>query len=119
MQESADFSSRATQKGAEIERRGAYGFESMMAMLAHMSRMSRTAYITKFKRITGEPPARFLRRYRAEAAVRMLAEGGKTLSEIAETVGFFDASHLSKAVKDVTGSAASDVRRKKDAAPIP
>jgi len=31
VQESADFSSRVTQKGAEIDRREARGFESLMA----------------------------------------------------------------------------------------
>ena len=33
VQESADFSNRVTQKGAEIDRREAHGFESRLVML--------------------------------------------------------------------------------------
>lgn len=64
--------------------------------LAKMSRMSRTAYIEKFKRVTGMPPARFIRKNRFETAKRLLRESSMTEAEIATEVGFADASHLIK-----------------------
>ena len=67
--------------------------------LARMARMSRTAYIQRFKRVTGRPPKRFLTEYRISVAQKLLAEGGQTEAEIAHLVGCYDTSHLIKMMK--------------------
>lgn len=64
--------------------------------LAKISRMSRTAYIDKFKRVTGFPPARFIRRHRVEVAKGMLLNSAMSEAEIASEVGLTDTSHLVK-----------------------
>lgn len=67
--------------------------------LARMARMSRTAYIQRFKRVTGLPPKKFLTEYRISVAQKMLADGGQTEAEIAHLVGCYDTSHLIKMMK--------------------
>ena len=67
--------------------------------LARMARMSRTAYIQRFKRVTGLPPKRFLTEYRISIAQKMLNEGEQTAAEIAHLVGCYDTSHLIKLLK--------------------
>ena len=63
-------------------------------MLSRIAQMSRTSYIARFKRVTGMPPARFQRQYRATVARQMLADGTMTEAEIAQAVGCYDTSHL-------------------------
>ena len=62
--------------------------------LARMAQMSRTAYIERFKRVTGMPPKQFLLKYREEVARQLLSEGTMTEAEVAHTVGCYDTSHL-------------------------
>ena len=64
--------------------------------LAKIARMSRTAYIEKFKRVTGIPPAKFIRKNKVEMAKRLLRESSLTESEIALEIGLTDTSHLVK-----------------------
>ena len=88
--------------------------------LSKMARMSRTAYINKFKRVTGYPPARFVRRYRVEMAKRMLSGSSMSEAEIALGVGCTDTSHLVKLFMAEIGKSPSvfrnEVRGKKQTA---
>lgn len=81
--------------------------------LAKIARMSRTAYIDKFKRVTGMPPARFIRRNKVEIAKRMLLESSMTEAEIASEVGLVDTSHLIKLFLSETGITPSAYRSAK------
>ena len=78
--------------------------------LAKIARMSRTAYIDKFKRVTGCPPARFIRKHRVEMAKRMLSGSSMSEAEIAVEVGCTDTSHLIKLFMAETGSSPSAYR---------
>lgn len=64
--------------------------------LSRIARMSRTAYIDKFKRVTGYPPATFIRKHRVQMAKLLLLEGSMTEAEIAAEIGCADTSHLIK-----------------------
>ncbi len=78
--------------------------------LAKIARMSRTAYIDKFKRVTGYPPARFIRRHRVEVAKGLLLNGAMPESEIASAVGCTDTSHLIKIFLSECGKPPSEYR---------
>lgn len=71
--------------------------------LARRARMSRTAYITKFKRVTGLPPAALQRQYRVSVAKQLLTDTPLTQTEIAQRVGFYDTSHFVRVFKAELG----------------
>ena len=79
--------------------------------LAHKARMSRTAYITKFKRVTGKPPAALQRQYRVSVAKQLLRDTELTQVEIGARVGFYDASHFIRAFKSETGMTPLEYRK--------
>ena len=81
--------------------------------LAKIARMSRTAYIDKFKRVTGVPPAKFIRKNKVEVAKRMLLESSMTEAEIASEVGLTDTSHLIKLFLSEAGMTPSAYRNSK------
>ncbi|MBR2460647.1 MAG: helix-turn-helix transcriptional regulator [Clostridia bacterium] len=62
--------------------------------LTRIARMSRTAYMVRFKRVTGVTPGKFQSNYRVELAKQMLSDTSAHISEIAADVGCFDASHF-------------------------
>lgn len=65
--------------------------------LSAIAGLSRTAYIEKFKRVTGMSPRQFILRQRINVAKRLLATTEKSVTKIADEVGFFDTSHFIKA----------------------
>jgi len=69
--------------------------------LARIAQMSRTAYIERFKRVTGLPPKQFLVQYRISVAKKLLADGVSSQAEVAQAVGCYDASHLARMLKRV------------------
>ena len=79
--------------------------------LIKMAKMSRTAYIEKFKRVTGKPPAGFVRSYRIQMAKHLLSESNLSESEIAAAVGLTDTSHLIKLFTAEMGITPSLYRR--------
>ena len=82
--------------------------------LSHRARMSRTAYITKFKRVTGLPPAALQRQYRISVAKQLLSETELSQTEIAARVGFYDASHFVRAFRAEMGMSPLEYRKKRD-----
>ena len=80
--------------------------------LARKARMSRTAYITNFKRVTGLPPATLQRQYRISVAKQLLADTELTQTEIAQRVGFYDTSHFIRVFKSETGITPLEYRKK-------
>jgi len=88
-----------------------YNSKLSIEKLSHTAHMSRTAYIEKFKRITGQPPAKFIKQHRFEVAIQLLNETSMTEAEIASAVGFSDTSHLVKVFIAKTGKTPSAFRR--------
>jgi AraC family transcriptional regulator len=56
-----------------------------------------------FRKFQGESPARYLMRVRIRAAMNKLANSEVPVSEVALLTGFFDQSHLTRALKQHTG----------------
>ncbi|MBR2473659.1 MAG: helix-turn-helix domain-containing protein [Clostridia bacterium] len=76
--------------------------------LAKIARMSRTSYISRFKRVTGMPPAIFQRNYRVSVAKQMLSDKTQTEAEIAQAVGCYDTSHFIRMFRAETSMTPSE-----------
>lgn len=81
--------------------------------LAKIAQMSRSAYITKFKRVTGQTPARLIRQYRVEMIKQLLMDTSLTEEEIAHTTGCVDVSHLIKLFLSEMGTTPSKYRKRR------
>ncbi len=71
--------------------------------LSSIARLSRTAYIERFKSITGISPRQFVLRQRISVAKRLLSTTEKSITKIADEVGFFDTSHFVKTFSSSCG----------------
>jgi AraC-like DNA-binding protein len=90
---------------------GHYSEAVTIDTLCRIAKMSRTAYLTKFKRVTGTTPASLQNAYRIEIAKSLLTETNAPVSEISATVGCYDTSHLIRLFKNKTGSTPSRFRK--------
>ena len=79
--------------------------------LCDMAKMSRTAYIEKFKSVCGTTPMEFLVRHRISVAEALLSESDISVSEIADRTGFYDASHFIRTFSKYNGITPSAFRR--------
>lgn len=77
--------------------------------LASLVHLSAYHFSRLFKQSTGLSPYQYLLRTRVKLARKLMNNGDVTLKEISERVGFYDASHFSRAFKRVTGVRAVDV----------
>lgn len=68
--------------------------------LAEKMGYSRSAFYRKFNSLTDLSPATFIRTKRLRQAAKWLAEGEKSISEIAYDLGFSDAGYFSRIFKD-------------------
>ncbi len=66
----------------------------------------------RFVELTGESPGRYQKRRRLEWACAAIYQGGSSLKGIADTLGFCDVFHFSKAFKQEIGFTPSDYRRR-------
>lgn len=82
-------------------------------VLSKRAQMSRNAYITRFKRVMGEPPARFIKLYKVEMLKQMLRGTALTEARIAQAVGCTDVSHMIKLFYSKTGITPSAYRKQK------
>ena len=64
--------------------------------LAKAAHMSRSSYIRYFKQFFSATPIEYLRNLRLAQAKKMLKEGKKTKSFVAQECGFYDSAHLLK-----------------------
>ena len=80
--------------------------------LAERMGFSRSAFYRKFSSLTDLSPAAFIRTKRLRRAAKWLAEGDKTVSEIAYDVGFSDAGYFSRVFKDEYKCSPSEFARK-------
>jgi len=79
--------------------------------LAKAAGLSRSAFCARFNELVGEPPYRYLTRWRIHRASELLQGGGLGLKQIAERVGFGDEAAFSKAFKRHVGMAPAAWRR--------
>ena len=80
--------------------------------LVKMARMSRTAYLAKFKRVTGTTPGKFVAERRVEVAKDLLSDPSRSLAKIAAEIGCFDTSHFIRLFLQHTGMTPSEYRAK-------
>lgn len=63
-------------------------YDLPVARIAAEAGLSRYHFIRQFAALFGETPHRFRRRHRLELAKRLLAEGGRTVTDVCMSVGF-------------------------------
>lgn len=76
--------------------------------MAEEMNMSRTSLHRKIKSITGFPPSELIRSIRLRKAARLIASRADSAAQIAQSVGFDDYSHFSKAFKKHFGVSPSN-----------
>jgi AraC-like DNA-binding protein len=79
--------------------------------LANHLALSRPAFAARFTALTGEPPLRYLLRWRMQTASRLLRSTHLSLAEIARQVGYNSEASFGKAFKRELGAAPGDYRR--------
>jgi AraC-like DNA-binding protein len=81
-----------------------------VASLADLAGMSRSVFAERFTRAFGEPPLRYLARWRIALAQELLETTDASISEIAFRVGYGSEPGFSRAFKAMTGFAPSSLR---------
>ena len=71
--------------------------------LARHAKMSTSAFAHAYPRLAGESPYRTVRRLKLEAAKRFLLQGGLSVKECAERLGFSSEFHFSRLFKRLEG----------------
>jgi len=80
--------------------------------LARDVAFSRSALAERFTQIVGQPPMRYLARWRMQLAARMLADGTAKVSAVAQDVGYDSEASFSRAFKKIVGVAPATWRGK-------
>jgi AraC-like DNA-binding protein len=79
--------------------------------LAEIARMSRSVFAERFTAAVGEPPLRYLSRWRLTISADLLRSGGLKVTEAAYRSGYASDAAFSRAFKAHFGYAPSEVRR--------
>lgn len=74
-----------------------------VASLAEELAMSRSAMAARFTDLVGEPPMRYLTRWRMQVALSALRDEGATVGELAARLGYRSEAAFSRAFKRFTG----------------
>lgn len=75
--------------------------------LASCSNLSPARFNTVFREAMGVPPMTYVRKLRMRHAMRLLRQGGVTVSEVAHALGYCDPFHFSRQFKVSTGMSPS------------
>jgi AraC family transcriptional regulator len=78
--------------------------------LAAVAGVSPTHFTRLFRRQTGEPPYRYVRKRRLDRAERLIVGTQLSLAAVAAAVGFSDQSHLSRVMRAERGLTPGQVR---------
>ena len=89
-----------------------YSEKISLAELAKTARLSRSAFIKRFKTITGMTPSDYIIKQRLDAAENMLINTGYSVADIAFKSGFYDSSHFSRSFSKSRGISPSEYREK-------
>jgi len=79
--------------------------------LATAAGMSRSPFAARFTALVGEPPLKYLTRWRMQLATRLLRGGDFTVAEVAERVGYDSEAAFSRAFKRWMGETAGAMRK--------
>jgi len=79
--------------------------------VAEAVRLSVSRFSGKFRCSVGEPPARYLRRYRVKRAQEMMLLTGESLATIAVDCGFADQPHFTRIFSRMVGVSPAAWRR--------
>ena len=82
-----------------------------MAQLAKVASLSISQFERRFRIVFEQTPSRFLIRYRLTRASQILMHSDNTVSEIAQTVGFYDHSHFTREFQKLFGMAPGRYRK--------
>jgi AraC-like DNA-binding protein len=82
-----------------------------VAALADEVHMSRSAFAARFAQLVGDPPLRYLRRWRIQKAIDLLQQRERRVSEVAVAVGYESDVAFSQAFKREVGHSPQDYRR--------
>lgn len=82
-----------------------------VAALAHDAAMSRSAFVARFTRLVGEPPMRYVTRWRMHLALDWLQADGAAVGEVAKRLGYQSEAAFSRAFKRFTGVSPGTIRR--------
>lgn len=89
-----------------------YGEPLTTAALAERADLSVPQFERRFRRAFDTSPHQYLLRVRIENAARLLAESDQTVSDIAQTCGFYDHAHLSRSFRKAMKTTPSAHRQK-------
>lgn len=88
------------------------GGDLSLAGLAGAAGMSPYHFARLFKRSTGLSPHQYVVRRRVDEARRMLAYGSLSVAEVAQAVGFYDQSHLTRHTRRLLGVTPGALQRR-------
>jgi AraC-like DNA-binding protein len=89
-----------------------------VATLAAAVGLSRSGFALRFTELVGEPPMRYLTRWRLQKAAELLGEESHSIAEVAARAGYDSESSFHKAFKRTLGVAPGAYRRR-SGAPAP
>ena len=76
--------------------------------------MSRTAFYSRIREITGNPPENYIYSFKMDRALKLLASQQYTVSEIAGMLGYCDAKYFGKKFKDFYHVCPTDYIKSRD-----
>ncbi len=88
-----------------------YAQKILLDDLCKISMLSKTLLCEKFKQYYGFTPLDYVNRYRVLVAKNMVIETDKSITEIAQETGFFDASHFLKTYRKYETVSPTDLRK--------
>jgi AraC-like DNA-binding protein len=74
--------------------------------------LSRSTLAQRFTDMVGEPPMRYLARWRMQLAARRLADGGAKVQAVALEVGYDSEAAFSRAFKKIVGTSPAGWRKR-------
>ena len=80
--------------------------------LAALTQLSKSHFSRAFKQSTGMPPHHYLITRRVSAAIALIRETDRPLSEISLDVGFADQSHFTRTFVQLTGETPGEFRHR-------
>jgi AraC-like DNA-binding protein len=89
----------------------AYSQPLDISALAQVAHVSEAHFIRTFRSTFGETPHRYLQRRRVERAMYMLAETGRSVTDICMDVGFASLGTFSRTFSEIVGDTPSGYRR--------
>jgi AraC-like DNA-binding protein len=81
-----------------------------VADLAKEAAMSRSSFAARFTELLGEPPLRYVTRWRMAMAARALREGAQSTKEIAERFGYESQAAFTKAFRREVGTTPGGIK---------